>query len=1404
MFKKFKFTLVFIIFILFISPSFCQIIDDFEDGDFTTGTVWSGNDASYIIENGILRSNDSNPNTSFYLSTPSTLALNTKWEIWVNLQFATSGSNYTDIYLTSDNANLTTSQNAYFVRIGNTQDEVSLYKKVNGTDTKIIDGADAAISSSSNNLIRLRITRDVNDLWTLRRDLTGTGNSYFTEGSITDNSISTSSYFGILVRQSTSSFFFKHFFDDINVSEITPDNTPPSLVSASLSSPNIVDVLFSESMDASSVQNLSNYNISPSTVQIQNVEQDALNSALVKVTFNQNLQSGIDYNLSISNVSDEAGNVILNSPVSAPFYIAKQFEIVINEIMADPDPQIGLPNAEYLEIYNRTNKNINLKGYSVRIGSTTRTFEDVNLNANQYAIVTAENNASLFSGTVLPLNLSSSAITNTGTNISLSNSINEELHGITFSDSWYGDAEKSAGGWSLEQIDFNNPCSGSVNWTASNNNSGGTPGIQNSVFAANPDNISPAIRSISPVSNTILRINFSEIINTQTLNNSAIYSVSNGIGNPLLVNTVSALSDFIIITLAVPLDSLTAYTLTINTPVPDCIGNSGITLTSPPFSIYRPKFLDVVFNEIMADPDPPVGLPNVEYIEFYNRTSLPINAANWKFKYGNSEKVITDGTIPANGYAILSSINGTNTYGQFYSVLSSSLSNSGFLTNSGTTLSISDSLNRLISSVTYSDIWYRSSSKISGGWSLEQIDPNNSCEGASNWIASLSPTGGTPGNVNSVNSENPDNTLPKINSACIIQNTLRIVFSEFVFNDLLNNVSFFTVDNNIGNPNTISFSGDIISNSITLEFINSFDQNSIYNLTISAPLKDCAGNTVNTSINYKFSNRTANPFDVVINEIMADPDPVVGLPSAEYIELFNKSEFPISLQGWNLTAGSSNSVLGCVTIPSKSFVLVVDDSNEGLLSDYGSEAVASSLSLTNDGSTIVLRNNQSSVISSINYSIDWYKSTIKNSGGWSLEQIDPDNPCGEADNWSASNNLAGGTPGSENSVKATNPDNSSPEPLRAYPINSNTVRITFSEALNIALETNMFSGDNGLGNPVFAYAVEPNYKEVILQFNQNIQQNTIYTISFFTGITDCVGNPLVREKIIKFGLPKLPIKGDVILTEILSDTPTELDDFIEIYNNSDKIIDLKELRTSSYDTLNLTFGTIYAIDTTGYLIFPGEYYVISKTTNLIRNFYSVPKPENMVKVSSFPSLSIASGSIALSRWDNEIIDGMYYDEQMHFPLLLTTKGVTLEKIDLKKPSNLRSNWISAAQTAGFGTPTGINSQNNASAELSGTLSLSNGFISPDNDGYQDIVEIGYELEENGLIGNLEVYDNKGRLIKKIAENNLMGTKGSFQWNGITETNEKTPIGIYQIILSVNNLEGKKQIFREVIVVAGKL
>jgi hypothetical protein len=157
------------------------------------------------------------PSTTVYLATPSKQAQMGQWEFFTSLQFNTSSANFVHIYLTADQSNLMAANlNGYFVRIGGTTDEVSLFKKVNGIATKIIDGVDGITNTYVNNL-KIKVTRTAGGDWKLERDATGLGAIYVQEGVINDVTLNKSSYFGVAVTQSTASFILKDFFDDFYV-----------------------------------------------------------------------------------------------------------------------------------------------------------------------------------------------------------------------------------------------------------------------------------------------------------------------------------------------------------------------------------------------------------------------------------------------------------------------------------------------------------------------------------------------------------------------------------------------------------------------------------------------------------------------------------------------------------------------------------------------------------------------------------------------------------------------------------------------------------------------------------------------------------------------------------------------------------------------------------------------------------------------------------------------------------------------------------------------------------------------------------------------------------------------------------------------------------------------------------
>jgi hypothetical protein len=261
----------------------------------------------------------------------------------------TSGLNYTDVFLTASTSDLTSnSTTGYFVRIGNTDDEIALYRKDGATSTKIIDGTNGT-TNNSDNILKIRVIRNASNLFTLFQDAGATG-SFTSEGSVTDANFTTSAFFGFLIKQSTSSFFQKHYFDDITVQPYSPDVTPPAIQSAIATSTTTIDVLFSEPVTTITAQTVSNYSANNGIGSPVTALLDATNNALVHLTFSTPFPNGTTNAITVNNVTDLAGNMLNNGSASFSFSVAQRFDLVIDEIMADPTPQIGLPNAEFIEL----------------------------------------------------------------------------------------------------------------------------------------------------------------------------------------------------------------------------------------------------------------------------------------------------------------------------------------------------------------------------------------------------------------------------------------------------------------------------------------------------------------------------------------------------------------------------------------------------------------------------------------------------------------------------------------------------------------------------------------------------------------------------------------------------------------------------------------------------------------------------------------------------------------------------------------------------------------------------------------------------------------------------------------------------------------------------------------------
>jgi Lamin Tail Domain len=750
--------LFYLIGLLLFSASVCsaQVIDDFSDGDYSLNPVWTPDAvANWTINAGQLRSNSATTNSTFSISTPSTQALNAQWEFYVNLQFPTSGLNFVDVYLMSSTASMTLA-NGYFVRIGGTPDEISLYKSTNGVATVLVDGIDGT-TNSSNNKLKIRVTRDVTDLWKLERDVSGTGNTYVTEGTKSDNSFSTSSFFGIKITQSTASFTNKHFFDDFYIGPLIGDTKPPTIISVSVLSGTQLDLLFDEPLEQSSASQLTNFSVdqgigNPSTAVLQPDQKT------IRLTFSQPFPNGVARMLSIANINDVAGNSMVSTTRPFLYFLptpTSKKDIIITEIFADPTPQLGLPDAEYIEIYNRSKNPIDMAGWKLSDGSTTATFATQIILPNEYWIVTSSSSFSKFIPLGKTIGLPNfPTLNNDGDILSLRTST--AIDSVNYKSSWYLDEDKQGGGWSLELIDPENTCGEAANWVASEDALGGTPGKQNSVFANKPDLTGPKLVSVIALPNQLV-LGFDEKLETPLGSISILVEPNRSVAKYYFNN--QALTE-IKVELGQPLASKQLYSIQVKN-LRDCASN----FIQPQF--YELEFalsekadsLDIIINEVLFNP----RTGGVDFLEIYNRSTKFINLKNHKVAnyeantVRNEKSIDRDLMLKPGAYLVFTSnaLALKSQYGLSIERNFFEMDMPSFNDNDGTVALVSDE-QKVGDFFIYSEDMHTPLLKDKEGVSLERISVLENTNDRYNWKSAASSVGfATPGYLNS--NARPDN-----------------------------------------------------------------------------------------------------------------------------------------------------------------------------------------------------------------------------------------------------------------------------------------------------------------------------------------------------------------------------------------------------------------------------------------------------------------------------------------------------------------------------------------------------------------------------------------------------------------------------------------------------------------------
>ncbi|MFP8489308.1 lamin tail domain-containing protein [Gracilimonas sp. Q87] len=806
---------------------------------------------------------------------------------------------------------------------------------------------------------------------------------------------------------------------------ISEDLTSPDIVELNVINGTTLQVLFSERIEQTPAENIANFELFvPAEIETQVPPISFitfLEPDTVIIQFQSSLPKqdlGTTYLLTIQDQADVFGNIA--GSLSQSFFLidiqeADSGDVVINEFMYDP----AIAYSEFIELYNKSNKNIDLRNWTLNDNTGTRRSianSKAELVQGEYVVLVAD--STLFDQfpdkNILVLGTAFPSLNNGSDDIVIRDQNGTLIDSLTYFSDWGGDQI------SLERLDPQAASIYSENWRNSPSPDLATPGKPNEIT---PDTDAPIIIHAFTIGTDTLCLRYNERVQSVPALDVSNYSVEPSIQIGDIIQTTG---NTISIALSSKMTDGTYYSVNIQDQM-DIFGNlqntASVDIEFTQFSNALPG--DVIINEILYKR---LSGDSPEFVELYNQSDKNFDLTNWTFSDASNSTTIPSGThIKSGKYLILTDTKDFTATNSLQSTDAVYLSGLPTLNDNEDIVVIKNKSGMVIDSLSYKNTWGGNTR----GVSLERKDPLSASNDPNNWASSEAQTGNTAGSQSSV--FEPDQDAPQIIFAKTVDNSrISLVFSEFV----------------IPTNTTLTVNGSPLS-------IYDFDPNN-GNQIIAGPLAASFGEALNLSItkiedyrgniSHELSIEVSQPLtpgSIVINEILFDPiaDSEDNLPDqTEYIELYNRSDHAISLEGLFIhDAPDENNEVRSIDpvssqfkwIPSGDFVLVyaedqsVDFANSRLAKffeisnpteDFKIRIDRSSLSLTSANDAIYIADSTGTAIDSVFYDESWHNPNLFDTDGVALERIDPNGPSNDKTNWSSSTRVNGGTPAQKNSI----------------------------------------------------------------------------------------------------------------------------------------------------------------------------------------------------------------------------------------------------------------------------------------------------------------------------------------------------------------------------------------------------
>ena len=264
--------------------------------------------------------------------------------------------------------------------------------------------------------------------------------------------------------------------------------------------------------------------------------------------------------------------------------------------------------------------------------------------------------------------------------------------------------------------------------------------------------------------------------------------------------------------------------------------------------------------------------------------------------------------------------------------------------------------------------------------------------------------------------------------------------------------------------------------------------------------------------------------------------------------------------------------------------------------------------------------------------------------------------------------------------------------------------------------------------------------------------------------------------------PILP--GEIVFNELLPDPYAGGSEYLELYNRSGKPLSVSTLSLAVRKS-DGTLSTRYPLAAIARKLEAGSYILLTKDVESVSSFYEIAELSALHQLSKLPILANTASTLVLFRTaDGEVIDEVSYSSKWHASSVKNRKGVALERIDPDAATQNPSNWTSASETAGFGTPGYQNSQyGNPSSE--GSTGIEPPVWIEESGSYR----ISYLLDRPGYNCRAFVFNTSGIRVAEIANHQLLGTSGELTWSGIANSGSALPPGIYIFYAEIYHPEG---------------